>query len=115
MDVVAAERFATAGDLFANGIIDLVRNPRDSSKLKLVLWDRSRAIISSHIEVEENTYEPVQLEPTVVRTFAWPTAPIEYKSTRRLFEEILSTIAERIEMPESHSRVLTSAPGFPRN
>jgi hypothetical protein len=102
-----SEHFRTAGDDLGSSIIELVRDPLDCSSLKLLLWTQSKVMTGSQIEFGNRTYEPLPVEPSVVRAVSWPTRPLKYKSTRALFEEVLSTITERVEMQERHARLLT--------
>jgi len=102
-----AKCIATAGESFPNATIDLVADPSDSYRLNLLLWDGSSATVAPRIEYGRSTYEPMALEPTLVRTMQWPKCPIEYGSTRNLFDSVLGLITRHVEIQDTSARLLT--------
>ncbi len=103
----AAHSVATAGEIFPNAAIDLVADPSDSYTLNLLLWDGSSATITPRIEYGRFTYEPIALEPSLVHAVQWPKCPIQYGSTRDLFESVLSLITQHVEIRNTYARLLT--------
>lgn len=104
---VAARCIATAGECFPNATIDLVANPSDSYSLNLLFWDGSSATVAPRIEYDRSTYEPIALEPSLVRAVQWPKCPIEYGSTRNLFDSVLGLIKQHLEIWDAFARLLT--------
>ncbi len=102
-----AHSVATAGEIFPNAAIDLVADPSDPYRLNLLLWNGSSAKVAPQIEYGRSVYEPIGLEPTVVHTVRWPKAPIQYGSTRSLFERVLGLIKHHVEIPNTFARLLT--------
>jgi hypothetical protein len=103
--VVMAKCVATAGESFPNAMIDLVADPSDPAKLKLLLWDGTNAKVAPRIKYGRRTYEPVALHPTVVCGVRWPTRRNDYGSTRELFDRILSLVTENVEIAEQPARL----------
>lgn len=87
--VAMAKCVATAGESFPNGMIELVADPLDPSKLELLLWDGAKTKIAPQIKYGHRTYEPVALDPAVVRGVRWPTRQSDCGSTRGLFDRML--------------------------
>ena len=104
--VATAKRVATAGESFPNAMIDLVADPSDSSRLKLLLWDGTNAKVAPRIKYRCCTYEPVALHPAVVRGVRWPTFCSACGSTRELFDRILSLITEKCGIAEQPARMM---------
>lgn len=102
-----AKCIPTAGELFPNATIDVVGDPSDSSRLNLLLWDGSSAIVAPRVEYCRSSYEPIALEPSLVRAMQWPKCPIVYGSTRSLFDRVLSLIKQHIEIQDTSARLLT--------
>jgi hypothetical protein len=98
---------ATAGESFPSAMIDLVGDPANSCGLNLLLWDGSRAIVAPRISYRRSTYEPIALEPSVIRTLPWPKCPIPYGSTKNLFDTVLELITQHVEIQETSARLLT--------
>jgi hypothetical protein len=105
--VTAAKCIATAGECFPDATIDLVADPSDSYRLNLLLWDGSSATVAPRIEYDRSSYEPVALEPSLVHAVQWPRFPIQYGSTRNLFNRVLSLIAQHVEVQDAFARLLT--------
>jgi hypothetical protein len=103
----AAKCIATAGESFPNATIDLVADPSDSHRLNLLLWDGSSATVAPRIEYRRSTYEPIALEPTLVHAVQWPKCPIDYGSTRNLFDRVLGLITQHAETQDASARLLT--------
>lgn len=101
----AAKCIATAGESFPDATIDLVADPSDSYRLNLLLWDGSSATVAPRIEC--SSYEPIALEPSLVHAVQWPKCPIQYGSTRNLFDRVLSLITQHIEIQDTSARLLT--------
>ena len=95
------------GESFPNATIDLVADPSDSYRLNLLLWDGSSATVAPRIEYRRSTYEAIALEPTLVHTVQWPKCPIEYGSTRNLFDRVLGLITQHVEIQDTSARLLT--------
>ena len=104
--VAMATCVATAGESFPNAMIELVADPSDPSRLKLLLWDGAKATIAPRIKYGRRTYEPVALDPTVVCGVRWPTRCSDYGSTRELFDRILSLVTKNIGIAEQSARLL---------
>jgi hypothetical protein len=98
---------ATGGEHFPKATIDLVADPSDSRRLNLILCDGSGATVAPRIEYGRSTYEPISLEPSFVRAVQWPKRPIEYGSTRNLFDRVLDLIMQNLEIREASGRLLT--------
>jgi len=96
----------TAGELFADSLIDLVAEPLDPSKLKLLLWDGVKAKIAPQIKHGHRTYEPVALDPTVVCGLRWPTCCSDCGRARELFDKILRLVTDRVGIAEEPARLL---------
>jgi hypothetical protein len=101
-----AKRVATAGESFPNAMIDLVADPLDPCRLKVLLWDGTNAKIAPWIKYGRRAYKPVVLDPTVVCGVRWPTRRNDYGSTRELFDRILSLVTENIGIAEEPARLL---------
>jgi hypothetical protein len=97
----------TAGEIFPNATIDLVADPSDSYALNLLLWDGSRATVAPRIEYGCSTYEPIVLEQSLVHAVQWPKCPIQYGSTRNLFDRVFSVITQHVEIQNTYARLLT--------
>ena len=102
-----AKSIATAGEYFPDAIIDLVVDPSDSFRLNLLLWDGTRAIVAPRIEYGSCAYEPIALEPSLVHAVQWPQCPIEYGSTRDLFDRVLSLFRQHVGIEDAFARLLT--------
>ena len=87
-------------------MLDLVADPLDPCRLKLLLWDGRNAKIAPSIKYDHRTYEPVALDPTVVCGVRWPTRRDDYGSARELFDRILSLVTENIGIAEQPARLL---------
>ena len=103
----AAKCIATAGELFPNATIDLVADPSDPYRLNLLLSDASRATIAPRIKYGRSTYEPIALEPSLVHALQWPRSPLQYGSTRNLFDRMLRVITQHLEIQDTSARLLT--------
>jgi hypothetical protein len=104
--VGTAKLVATAGESFPNAMIDLVADPLDAARLKLLLWDGTNAKVAPQIKYRRRTYEPVKLDPTVVCAVRWATGRNDYGSTRELFDRILSLVMKNIGIAEQPARLL---------
>jgi len=87
-------------------MIDLVADPSDPARLKVLLWDGTTAKVARQVKYDRHTYEPVALDPTVVRGVRWPTRRDDYGSTRRLFDRILGLVTEKVKIEEQPARIL---------
>jgi hypothetical protein len=87
-------------------MIDLVADPLDRCRLKLLLWDGRNAKIAPSIKYGHSTYEPVALDSTVVCAVRWPTRRNDYGSTRELFGRILRLVTENVGIAEETARLL---------
>jgi hypothetical protein len=103
----ATKCVATAGESFRSATIDLVADPADSYRLNLLLWDESRATVRPQIKYGRTVYEPIDLEPTIVNFVQWPLRPVEYGSTRDLFEKVRGLITRHVEISETSARLVT--------
>ena len=107
---VGATRVAqdyTCGEMFPDGTaIELVADPSDSRRLSLLLWDGTKSIVAPQIEHRGRRYEPISLEPSVVRAVIWPASGRDYGSTRELFNSIVGLIAKHFGFSESLARLL---------
>ena len=103
----AAKCITTAGESFPNAAIDLVADPSDSYRLNLLLWDGSSATVAPRIEYARSAYEPIALEPSLVHAVQWPKCPIEYGSTRDLFDSVFDLITQHVEIQDTSARLLT--------
>lgn len=88
-------------------MIDLVADPSDSCRLNLLLWDGSSATVAPRVEYGRSTYEPIALEPSLVHAVQWPKCPIDYGSTRDLFDRVLTLITQHVEIQDASARLLT--------
>jgi hypothetical protein len=103
----AAKCVATAGESFSDATIELVADPSDSYSLNLLLWDGSSATVAPRIEYGRSLYEPIALEPSLVHAVQWPKCPLQYGSTRNLFDRVRSVIARHVEIQDTSARLLT--------
>ena len=103
----ASKCTATAGESFPSAMIDLVSDSSDSYRLNLLLWDGSSATVAPRIEYGRSTYEAIALEASLVHAVQWPKRPIQYGSTRSLFERVLSLITQLVEISVTSARLLT--------
>lgn len=103
----ASHNVATAGEIFPNATVDLVADPSDSYRLNLLLWDGSNATVAPRIEYGSSIYEPIALEPSLVYAVKWPKCPIQYGSTRDLFDRVLSVVTQHVEIQNTYARLLT--------
>jgi hypothetical protein len=87
-------------------MMEIVADASDPSKLKLLRWDGTNAKIAPRINCGHRTYEPVALDPTVVRAVRWPTHTSECGSTRQLFDRILRLISENVGIAEEPAHLL---------
>jgi hypothetical protein len=104
--VSMTKHVATAGESFPSAIIDLVVDQSDSSRLKLLLWDGTKAKVAAQIKYGCRTYEPVAVDPTVVRGVRWPTCRCDCGSTRELFDRILGLITRCTGVADQPARLL---------
>ena len=103
----AAEKcIATAGEFFPNATIDLVANPSDSYSLNLLLWDGSSGTVAPRIQYDRSAYEPIALEPSLVHAMQLPKCPLQYGSTRNLFDRMLRVITQHVEIQDTSARLL---------
>jgi hypothetical protein len=87
-------------------MIDLVADPLDPARLKVLLWDGTTAKVAPRIKYDRHTYEPMALDPTVVCGVRWPTRRDDYGSTRKLFDRILGLVTEKVGIEEQPARIL---------
>lgn len=104
--VALAKCVATAGEDFSDAMIELVADPSDPSGLRLLLWNGTSARIAPRIKYGRRTYEPVALDPTVVRGVQWPTRSSDCGRTRELFNRILNLVTKNVGIPEEPARLL---------
>ena len=104
--VATAKRVATVGESFPNAMIELIADPSDSCRLKLLLWDGTSARVAPRIKYGGRTYEPVALHPTVVRGMRWPTCRSECGSSRELFDRIVGLITQHVGIANQPARLL---------
>ena len=97
---------ATAGEDFPDAMIDLVADPMDPCKLKLLVWDGAKARIAPRIKHGRHTYGPVALDPTVVRGVRWPTRSSDCGRTRELFDRVLRLITENTGIAAQPAQLL---------
>jgi hypothetical protein len=97
---------ATSGESFPTAMIDLVADPSDPARLRVLLWDGTTAKVAPRIKYDRHTYEPVALDPTVVCGVRWPTRRDDYGSTRKLFDRILGLVTETVGIEEQPARIL---------
>lgn len=98
---------ATAGEIFSNAMIELVADPADFRCLNLLLWSGNGATVAQRVSYENRWYEPVAVDPTVVRAIRWPKCCREYGSTRKLFDQIRDLISAHLEIGDAPARLLT--------
>lgn len=75
-----------------NTIIELVRDGRD--RLRLLVWDGSKAQIVPRFEHRGRVYLPVQLRPSAAGRIQLPTHTAQFGSTRELFESIIAFVRQ---------------------
>ena len=97
----------TAGETFPSAVIELIGNPADSSRPNLLFWDGSSAVVGPRVSYRRTAYEPVALEPSVVRTMPWPERPLKYGSTSDLFNRVLGLITQHVALQDKYARLLT--------
>jgi hypothetical protein len=82
----------TAGKMFSNGsILELVRIP--SGELNFLIWNGKSSKTAPQFVQDNETFVPLRVDPTILRSLALPSNIAEYGSTRKLFTEISSLIA----------------------
>ncbi len=93
----------TAGEIFADGaILEPILNRANSGRLTLAFWNRSRATIAPRIERGGVIYEPVPLEPSVLRALYLPTHVAPAESTQQLSDDLSRTIFPNTGLPERY-------------
>src|SRR5271167_3095297 len=101
-----AQRVATVGGSLLKAMIEVVADPSDCSRLNVLLFEGTKVRIAPEIEYGGCVYEPVALDPTLVRGVRWPRCPISYGTTRALFDKLLGLITQYIRIEDHCARLL---------
>ena len=88
------------------GLLELVTQSGNSDSLALLLWDGSNAMVSPRIEDRGRTYEPIQIDPSVLRAIVWPRGRRDYGSTQDLYSEVVAVLSQYTSFPEDSVRLL---------
>jgi hypothetical protein len=87
----------TVSELFADGSqIELLADPANRSKTRLLLWDGQSAKIGSTCEHDGQIYHPVALSRTVLEATHLPAGPGEQDDAAKLFAKISTEFSRRL-------------------
>ena len=82
----------TGGKVFSDrSMLDLVRAP--NGELQFLIWNGKSAKIAGQFARNGETFVPLRVDPTMVRSLQLPSNTAEYGSTRKLFTEISGLIS----------------------
>src|ERR1700722_4993593 len=104
----------TYGEIFANGVLDVVGDESHPDRLTLLLWKEGKFRIqpSFSVDVESKfgpktgarkiTYEAECLHPSFVQATRLPFRPAPYGSIRKLLDDLCGTIKRFTGLEERH-------------
>lgn len=105
-------RRATVGNLLTHGIIELVSDRAHDGRLRLLVWNGTRAYIADSVtekvqppsapesEREKIEYVPVDIDLTVRRSIRFAERADSFDSSRKLFDDLCGVIKLYTELPE---------------
>ena len=90
----ASRVFRTFGEIFPDGsVLELVA-PSAGEQLDLLLWDRTKILISPEIEHRGKLYRAETLHTSILRATRLPREPAGYGTIRQLFTELAGAFEE---------------------
>jgi hypothetical protein len=94
----------TSGEVFKNGMIELVADEAHDGQLSLLLWKEGEISISRRVKIDRKMefgsgtdlqtiiFEPEDLNPTFLQAMRFPSRADPFGSTRQLMDEICEII-----------------------
>ena len=90
----ASRVFRTFGEIFPDGsVLELVA-PSAGEQPDLLLWDRTKILISPEIEHRGKLYRAETLHTSILRATRFPREPVGYGTIRQLFTELAGAFEE---------------------
>ncbi len=91
---------------FSNSsLLELVRIP--NRELNLLLWDGRSAKNAEHFVRKNETFVPLRVDPTILRSMHLPSGVADYGSTQKLFTEISDLISRVTGLGDTVAQPLT--------
>jgi hypothetical protein len=87
-------------------VIELVADPEQCGKLKLLRWDGRKATLASRVAHGGRVYQALELENSILRVMRLPTHCTAYISTRKLFAEVAGLFRKYLDLSEQDSDLL---------
>ena len=98
----------TGGKVFSDrSMLELVRIP--DGELQFLIWNGKSAKIAGHFARNGETFVPLRVDPTMLRSLQLPSNTAEYGSTRKLFTEISGLISRVTPVGDGVVQPLTFA------
>jgi hypothetical protein len=98
----------TGGKVFSDhSMLELVRIP--NGELQFLIWNGKSAKIAGQFARNDETFVPLRVDPTMLRSLQLPSNTAEYGSTRKLFTEISSLISRVTHVGDGVVQPLTFA------
>jgi hypothetical protein len=94
----------TSGEVFENGMIELVADQVHDGKLSLLLWKEEKPHIARCVRIDRKmecgsetdlqtiTFEPEDFDPTFLRAMRFPSHARPFGTTRQLLDEICGVV-----------------------
>jgi hypothetical protein len=97
---------ATAGEVFADGVmIELIGGVHPSQPL-LMLWDGSTEIIGPVVEYDCQLYSPALIESSILRELTLPTSCSPHGTTREFLAEICKLVTALVGVDEKAASLI---------
>ena len=102
----------TVGEIYQNGVIDLVADDAREGRFKLAFWDPPQARVQPHVTVtlqsesaanpEGQTiiYEPADIDPVIRRAMYFPSRADCSSSSSQLFDGLCAEIKRYTDLPD---------------
>lgn len=82
----------TGGEVFSDGsVLELIQGP--NGELNLLSWDGKSAKTAGQFVRGDETFVPLRVDATILRSMRFPSTIAKYGSTRKLFTEISGLIS----------------------
>jgi hypothetical protein len=105
----------TFGEIEQNWIVELVADRERHDRVNLLYWDGTREQIqttmtmSFHGGKDQTTYEPAEIDPSILRAIYLPDGVAPYGSTRGLFDSLCSALKKFALLPDQQIALLAHA------
>jgi hypothetical protein len=108
------DKFETSGEIRIPVILELVADPENRERLKLLLSNGKTTIIQEKLSVsfpgeKPTVYRPRTLDRSVLRAIYLPQNAAPYGSTRELFDSLCSLLKKFAHLSDNHIVLLAHA------